>query len=90
MLKDERKLTLTQAAAICPTRPHMSAVWRWARKGIKTAAGRRVRLEHIRIGHRICTTQAALDEFVRSLTDLANQTERTETDERNRKELCVP
>ena len=69
MLSDECKVTLAQAAANCHTRPHVSAVWRWARRGIKSAAGTRVRLEHIRIGGRIYTSLGALDRFFQAVAD---------------------
>ena len=63
MLKDECKVTLAQAAARCPTRPHIASVWRWCRKGVKSAAGGYVRLEHVRIGGRIYTSSEALERF---------------------------
>ena len=77
-LRTEELLSLAEAASRLPAvegrRPHVATLWRWCRQGV-----RGVRLEHIRIGHRICTTQAAVDLFVRRLTDLANQAARTDT-----------
>lgn len=63
MPRNERKLTLAEAAASCPTKPHIASVWRWCRKGIKTSGGGRVRLEHVRIGGRIYTTGPAMERF---------------------------
>lgn len=56
-------LTLKQAAALCPSRPTISTVWRWCRNGVETRTGRRVRLEHRRIGKRIYTSKAELERF---------------------------
>lgn len=63
MPNNERKLTLAQAAASCSTKPDPASVWRWCRKGIKTSGGRRVRLEHVRVGGRIYTTEPAMERF---------------------------
>jgi len=43
---------------------HKSTVWRWCSKGLKG-----VRLEHVKIGRRICTTRDALDRFFDSLAE---------------------
>ena len=69
MLSDERKLTISQAARIVPGRPHVSSVWRWCRKGVKTRSGQRVRLEHCRYGSRIFTSKQALDRFAHRLAE---------------------
>jgi hypothetical protein len=63
MLDKEKKIVFTEAAAHCPQRPHVSALWRWCRKGLKTAGGGRVRLEHVRIGGRIYTSRQAMERF---------------------------
>lgn len=63
MLNDEKKIVFAEAAAQCPHRPHVSAIWRWCRKGLKTAGGGRVRLEHVRIGGRIYTSNEAMQRF---------------------------
>lgn len=56
-------LNMAQAARLCPGQPHPSAVWRWARRGIKSRAGGRVYLDHVRVGGEIFVTQDALDKF---------------------------
>jgi len=56
-------ITLAQAGRDAPGQPHASAVWRWARKGIKSRSGNRVRLQHARIGGRVFTTVAWLEAF---------------------------
>ena len=60
-------ITLNTAAAQTPGRPHVSCVWRWCRRGVKARAGPRVRLEHVRVGGKIFTTQAWLNAFGREL-----------------------
>lgn len=62
--KDEL-LSLVQAAKQCPAvdgkRPCASSIWRWMKKGC-----RGVCLEHVRVGRRVVTTRAALEEFFRA------------------------
>lgn len=60
--RDER-ITLAEAAKTVPGNPHTSAVWRWARKGVKARSGERIRLRHTRVGGRVFTTRAWIDEF---------------------------
>ena len=66
-LSDEL-LTMSQAAKICPKvdgkRPHVGSLWRWARRGV-----RGVKLEHVMVGRKLCTSRAALDAFFANLTD---------------------
>src|SRR5882724_7722290 len=42
--------------------PHASSFWRWARKGL-----RGVKLDYVRIGHRLVTSREALDRFANAL-----------------------
>ena len=56
-------ITLAQAANLSPGRPSSCAVWRWCRTGIKSRSGGRIRLNHIRAGGRIFTTEADLQTF---------------------------
>lgn len=56
-------ITLAQAANLSPGRPSSCAVWRWCRTGIKARSGGRIRLDHIRAGGRIFTTEADLQIF---------------------------
>jgi hypothetical protein len=50
-----------------PTSP--TTVWRWSRAGVKTADGRTVRLETMRIGGRYVTTEQALRRFLAAQQD---------------------
>ena len=65
-LNQEELLSLSESCAALPRidgkRPHTSTIWRWCRKGV-----RGVRLEHVRLGHRICTSRAALNRFANAL-----------------------
>lgn len=71
-LRSEGLLSLTDAAKALPPiggkRPHVSTIWRWCRKGV-----RGVRLEHIRLGHRVCTSLEALNRFAHSLAEAPQQ-----------------
>ena len=61
------------AARRLPNRPHVSALWRWCRLGIRGRGGDRVRLEHTRIGMRLydCLRprSASLADFGRRLEE---------------------
>ncbi len=67
-LQAEELLSLTDAAKALPPidgkRPHVSTIWRWVRRGV-----RGIRLEHVRLGHRVCTSQEALARFAQRLAD---------------------
>lgn len=62
-------ISLAEAAKLIPRidgkRPHTSTLWRWCRRGIGGVC-----LEHIRIGHRVCTTTSALNQFVQQLAQV--------------------
>lgn len=62
-IAEESLLTLSEAARSLPLvsgrHPHVCSVWRWCRKGLKG-----VRLEYVRVGQKICTSQEALNRFV--------------------------
>lgn len=60
-------ITLAEATKLAPGRPSANAVWRWARKGVKSRAGPRVYLRHIRAGGRILTTAAWVEQFAHDL-----------------------
>lgn len=62
-------ITLTEAAKIAPGRPSTNCMWRWCRRGVLARTGQRVRLQHIRVGGKIFTTPAWLEEFGRRLAD---------------------
>ncbi len=65
---EEELLTMSQASKVCPKvdgkPPHCGSIWRWARKGI-----RGIRLEHVRIGNRVCTSLDALNRFFNALAE---------------------
>lgn len=69
MLATERIVTFTEAPDHLPRvggkKIHSSAVWRWARKGI-----RGVRLECRRIGGRFVTSVEALERFTKALAEV--------------------
>lgn len=61
-LAGESLLGLAEATKDLPRiggkRPAISTLWRWATQGL-----RGVRLEYVRVGHRVCTSREALDRF---------------------------
>ena len=67
-IENETVLSLVDAArhvpAVAGRTPHTSTLWRWCRRGV-----RGVRLEYIRIGRRICTSQEALARFFKALAE---------------------
>ena len=60
---DEELLPIKDVARLVPRfgpkAIHYSTVWRWCIKGMHG-----IRLEHVRVGGRICTTRRALDAFI--------------------------
>lgn len=65
----DKLITLTEAAKIAPGRPSTNCVWRWCRKGVLSRGGERVRLQHRRVGGKIFTTVAWLEEFGQALAE---------------------
>ena len=63
----EQLLSLTQAAASLPNRPHVCTLHRWRLSGV---AG--ILLETVRIGGRRFTSREALDRFHKSVTAAAD------------------
>jgi len=59
-LKDA--MTLKQAAAYFPRRPHIATIWRWCTNGCHG-----VKLESWMIGGMRVTTPAAIEEFLQAL-----------------------
>ncbi|HUY32009.1 MAG TPA: DUF1580 domain-containing protein [Pirellulales bacterium] len=66
-LANETPLSLSEATALLPGRPHLSTVWRWVLKGV-----RGVRLETLVSGGRRYTTHEALERFVAGTTAAAH------------------
>jgi len=60
-------ITLREAAHRTPGQPSIGTIWRWARRGILTRIGSTVRLQHVRIGGRVYTTEAWLQDFFREV-----------------------
>jgi len=54
-------ITMKQAGDVSRVRP--ACIWRWCRKGVVARNGRRVRLQHVRIGGRVFTTKKWMDDF---------------------------
>ena len=65
-------ITLAQAGRLVPGNASPRTIWRWARYGVLSRAGNRVRLAHVRIGAKLYTTTSDLESFFRELsaTDL--------------------
>lgn len=65
-------LSLKEAAKAFPSiegrHPHVSAVWRMARKGLLSRNGQRIRLDHCRVGRRVCIPLGAVERFLAELT----------------------
>ena len=58
-------LTLRQAKELLPFEVSVSTLWRWCRQGFGG-----FRLEYVRIGRRMCTTNESLDRFFARLAKL--------------------
>ena len=71
---DENLVSLAEAAALLPRiagkRIAISTLFRWCSRGLRC-----VRLEHLRIGRRIFTTRAALQQFFLALAELDDRDE---------------
>jgi hypothetical protein len=70
----ENLCLLSEAAAKIPTRPNVSTVWRWHNKGIKG-----IRLETIRIGGTIYTSDEAIARFLEAINEPAAPAPRPRT-----------
>ncbi|MFW6062019.1 MAG: DUF1580 domain-containing protein [Planctomycetota bacterium] len=69
MHETQQYITLTEAAKLAPSRPSVNCVWRWCRKGVLSRGGQRIRLQHVRIGGKLYTTESWLRQFGQSLAD---------------------
>jgi len=56
-------LTLVQMAQAAPSQLSPHCLWRWCRQGVKSRAGERIRLKHVRIGGKILTKIEWVEEF---------------------------
>ena len=64
--EEEAPITLSQAAELCPVSVNVSTVWRWCVSGVGG-----VRLEHVRMGRRMLTSEDALRRFMDVLSGTA-------------------
>lgn len=62
-------LTMAEAANITPRRLGSATIWRWARRGLRTQGGGTIKLQHVRIGGRLYTTELWLHEFFRKTAE---------------------
>ncbi len=63
-------MDMTTAAKWCPGRPHASAVWRWARRGLlPRGGGDRVHLRYVRVGAKLYTREEWLVVFFTACAD---------------------
>ena len=66
-LKQQRVLTLSQAAALIGNylgrKPSISTCWRWTLKGVRGS-----KLESIRVGGKVYTTEPAIRTFITTLS----------------------
>lgn len=73
LLNGETLIGLTVAGKLLPghrANNHINSttVWRWIRKGVRTASGTVVRLEAVRVGARWLTSREAVARFIAQLT----------------------
>ena len=54
-------MPLAEAARTIPGQPHLATVYRWVRHGVGD-----VRLEAVKVGGRLFTSQEAVDRFIRA------------------------
>lgn len=65
----EKYISLSEAAALAPGRPHVASIWRWCRKGVTSRSGERIKLIHIRAGSRLFTTEENLQTFFEQIAE---------------------
>lgn len=75
MKGSKQYLSMSEAARLTPRRPSAGTIWRWCRRGVQTRNRQYVRLRHVRVGGRVFTTQAWLEQFFEQVAaaDLGNQ-----------------
>lgn len=62
-------LTCSDASKLLPGRPSANCIWRWARRGVRSRGGERIRLEHVRMGGVLYTKACWIDDFGRALAE---------------------
>lgn len=67
-LLGEDRVSLAEAGRLVATNPARpvdpTTVGRWCQRGILLPDGQRVKLEHLKVGQRFCTTRQALARFI--------------------------
>lgn len=73
-MADEKFLSMSEASRLTPRRPSIGTIWRWCRRGVRARDGQYVRLHHVRVGGRVYTTEAWLEQFFEQVAaaDLGN------------------
>ena len=62
-------ISLSEAAKRSPGRPHSATIWRWCRKGVRSRSGTTIKLEHVRVGGKIFTTEGSLSQFFEAVAE---------------------
>lgn len=65
----DTRISLREAITRIPGRPHFSTVWRWARRGVLTRSGDRVRLRTWKVGSQLYTTPTEIERFITAITE---------------------
>ena len=68
-MHDSGYITLHKAAKLVPGGTSANCIWRWCRKGVLARDGQRVRLQHVRIGGKLYTTEPWLTQFGQALAE---------------------
>ena len=63
-MEEQKLIPLAEAARLMPCGPTSNTIWRWCRRGI-----RGIRLEYLRLGHRVVTSEAAIGRFAQRLAE---------------------
>lgn len=70
-------ISMSQAATLLPNRPSSGTIWRWCRRGIRSAAGDVIKLRHVRFGKRLYTRADWVAEFGEQLAEADQNEERS-------------
>ena len=62
-ITSESLISLKEACASLPGRPHISTIWRWIQRGIDG-----IRLETVKVGGKRFTSAEALERFIQATT----------------------
>lgn len=71
-IRDGHALGMAAAARLVPGTgggtANASTLFRWTQTGVKLPDGRRLKLESVRVGHRVLTSAPALERFILTTT----------------------